>query len=162
VSDYVSVMLRAIEATQNDPARLRSLVYDVARLSLGKHVLATYDRLGSAGLQQHVLDLETAISHVENIAQKQNEDFFKKEPSQEQREAVADLAVQLLDGQVSAPGHSPITVRDSFDETLFDDNRLGKTAVVVHQPSTEIYAGHAEILQPLDFRVPAFGSGPKR
>jgi hypothetical protein len=162
VPDYVSIILRAIQSTQNDPARLRSLVYDVARLSLGKHVLMSYHQLGSAGLQQHVSDLETAIHQVENLAQKQIEDFSKKEPSQEQKEAVADLAVQLLDGKASASDHSAITVRDSFDETIFDETRPDKTAVVVQPLPTEVYAGRAEILQPLDFRLPAFGSGPKR
>src|SRR5215468_11245512 len=89
VSDYVSIILRAIEKTQNDPARLRSLVYDVARLSLGKHVLLTYHQIGSAGLQQHISDLETAIGHVEDIAQKQITNLSTKGPSQEQ---VADLS----------------------------------------------------------------------
>jgi hypothetical protein len=84
VSDYVSIILRTIEKTQNDPARLRSLVYDVARLSLGKHVLLTYHQIGSAGLQQHVSDLETAINHAEDIAQKQIADLSKIEASQKQ------------------------------------------------------------------------------
>jgi hypothetical protein len=162
VSDYVSIILRAIESTQNDPVRLRTLVYDVARLSLGKHVLMTYHQIGSNGLQQHISDLETAIHHVEDIAQKQIEDFSKKEPSQEQKDAVADLAAQLLDGKAISPVHGAIMVRDSFDETVFDETRPDKTAVVVQPLPTEVYAGRAEILQPLDFRIPAFGSGPKR
>jgi hypothetical protein len=245
VSDYVSIILRAIEKTQNDPARLRSLVYDVARLSLGKHVLMTYHQIGSAGLQQHISDLETAINHVEDIAQKQIADLSKKaaqqeqiadlskkaqeqiadlskkaqeqiaklskkaqeqitdsskkepsqemvadllkkeasqaqivskkegsqeqiadlskkEPSQEQKEAVADLAAQLLDGKVSSSDHNAITVRDSFEETIFDDSKSNKMPVLVQPLPTEVYTGRAEILQPLDFRQPAFGSGPKR
>jgi hypothetical protein len=162
VSDYVSIILRAIESTQNDPVRLRTLVYDVARLSLGKHVLTNYHQLGSAGLQQHISDLETAIHHIEDMAQKQIEDFSKKKPSQEQKDAAADLAAQLLDGKARAPDHNAITGRDSFDETIFDETRPHKNAVVVQPLPTEIYTGRAEILQPLDYRVPAFGSGPKR
>jgi hypothetical protein len=172
VSDYVSIILRAIEQTQNDPARLRSLVYDVARLGLGKHVLTTYERIGTAGLQQHILDLETAIHHVEDLAQKQIADHSKESPSQEQKEspsqeqkeAAADLAVQLLEGRLSTPDHTAITVRDSFDAAVFDDDKLSaKTPVVVRPLPIEIYGpGRAEILQPLDFRMPAFGSGPKR
>src|ERR1700732_3923666 len=109
--DYVSVILRAIQSTQNDPARLRSLIYDVARLSLGKHVVMSYHQLGSAGLQQHVSDLETAIHQVENLAQRQIADFSQKKPSVEQKETekkiepkedATDLAAQLLGGQVSA------------------------------------------------------------
>lgn len=231
VSDYISILLRTIEKTQNDPARLRTLVYDVARLSLGKHVLLTYHQIGSAGLQQHISDLETAIGHAEDIAQKQiakkdasqkqiadltkkaqeqiaeiskkaqeqiavlskqtrvqitdsltNEpspeqvadlsnkeasqediaDLANKDASQEQKDAAADLAAQLLEGQVSAPDHSVITVRDSFDEMIFDDSRPNKMPVVVQPLPTEVYTARAEILEPLDFRAPAFGSGPKR
>jgi len=71
------------------------------------------------------------------------------------------LAAQLLEGQVSALDHSALTVRDSFDETIFDDSQLNKMPVVVQPLLTEEYTGRAEILQPLDFRPPAFGSGPK-
>src|SRR6516164_4695811 len=164
VSDYVSIILRAIEQTQNDPARLRSLVYDVARLGLGKHVLTSYERIGTAGLQQHILDLETAIHHVEDLAQKQIADHSKESPSQEQKEAVADLAVQLLEGRLSTPDRTAITVRDSFDAAVFDDDKpSAKTPVVVRPLPIEIYGPErAEILEPLDFRVPAFGSGPRR
>jgi hypothetical protein len=162
VSDYISILLRTIDKTQNDPARLRTLVYDIARLSLGKHVLLTYQQIGSAGLQQHIADLETAISHVEDISQKQLEDLSHKAPSPEQKEAVADLAAQLLDGQVSALDRNGLTVRDSFDEDMFEERKSSKAAVVVHPLPTEIYAPPpAEILQPLQYRVPAFGSGPK-
>jgi hypothetical protein len=220
VSDYVSIILRTIEKTQNDPARLRTLVYDVARLSLGKHVLTTYHQIGSAGLQQHISDLETAINHVEDISQKQIEDFSKKvaaqaqiadlskkvqeqiadlskkaqeqiadlskkaqeqiadssdqssqeqiadisnnDPSEEQKDAAADLAAQLLEGQVSTPDQNGLTVRDWFDEKIFDESRSNETAVVVQPLPTEVYVGRAEVLEPLDFRIPAFGSGPKR
>jgi hypothetical protein len=199
VSDYVSIILRAIEKTQDDPVRLRSLVYDVARLSLGKHVLLTYHQIGSAGLQQHISDLETAINQVEDITQKQIADLSKKkasqeqvadsskqeasqqiadssnkepsqeiadssnkEPSQEQKDAAADLAAQLLEGRLSVPDHTALTVRDSFDETIFDDSPSNKMPVLVQPLATEVYTGRTEILQPLDLRPPAFGSGPKR
>jgi hypothetical protein len=170
VPDYVSVILRAIQSTQNDPARLRSLVYDVARLSLGKHVLMSYHQLGSAGLQQHVSDLETAIHQVENLAQKQIEDFSQKKASVEQKEtekkverkeSAADLAAQLLEGQASASDQTAITVRDSFDDAMFDETRSNRAPVVLQPLPPEVYNPRAEILQPLDFR-PAFGSGPKR
>lgn len=170
VPDYVSVILRAIESTQNDPARLRSLVYDVARLSLGKHVLTSYHQLGSAGLQQHVSDLETAIHQVEHLAQRQIQDFSRKKTSVEQNEAeqkverkggAADLAAQLLDGELSTSDQTAITVRDSFDDAMFDETKSNKTPVVLKPLPPEVYNPRAEILQPLDFR-PAFGSGPKR
>ena len=67
-------MLRAIEDTQGDPARLRKLVYDVTRLSLGKQLLSNYRELGEGGLQKYVVELEIAIKEAERLSQqKENE-----------------------------------------------------------------------------------------
>jgi hypothetical protein len=151
-SEYISMILRAIEQTQNDPAQLRSLVYDVARLSLGKHVLTNYRQLGSDGLQQHVKDLETAIEQVEQQAQK--------------TEAPADSADPLLlDRSVGpAPKHTALVVRDAFGDSLFDEAWSKKTDLVVRQASAEVYrddAGPIQILRPTEIWQPAFGRGPK-
>jgi hypothetical protein len=168
VPDYVSVMLRAIEATQNDPARLRSLVYDVARLSLGKQLLTSYQQLGSAGLQRHVLDLETAINQVENIAQKGIEDFSQKpvDRSAQQSEADSgDLVIQLIEDKNIEPDHTGITVRDSFGGETFEDVWSDPTSVVVRSGALEVYNKDrpvAELLPPLEVWEPAFGRGPKR
>jgi hypothetical protein len=164
-------MLRAIEATQNDPARLRSLVYDVARLSLGKQLLTSYQQLGSAGLQRHVLDLETAINQVENIAQKGIEDFSQKpvDCSAQQSEAGSgDLVIQLIEDKTIEPDHTVTTVRDSFGGEIFDDVWSDQTSVVVRSGAIEVYGKDrqvAELLPPLpslEVWEPTFGRGPKR
>jgi hypothetical protein len=172
VPDYVSIILRAIESTQNDPARLRTLIYDVARLSLGKHVLTSYRQLGSAGLQQHVSDLETAIHQVENLAQRQIEDFLEKgfsrrkrnrEKIERKRRCHDSSCTGFLGGQL-ASDQTAITVRDHWRRGVRRDriNRPVSNKMPVVQPlPPEVYNPRAEILQPLDFR-PAFGSGPKR
>jgi hypothetical protein len=161
-------VLRAIEATQNDPARLRSLVYDVARLSLGKQLLTNYQQLGSAVLQRHVLDLETAINQVENIAQKGIEDFSQKpvDRSAQQSEAGSgDLVIQLIEDKIIEPDHTTITARDSFGGEMFDDVWSERTSVVVRPSALELYNEDrpvAELLPPLEVWEPTFGRGPKR
>jgi len=158
VPEYISILLRTIETTQSDPARLRSLVYDVARLSLGKHVLMNYQRIGSAGLQQHVSDLEAAINHIEEVSQRQLEDFSKNGLSQDQQETAADLEPQFRAHPVSASDDIP----DSFYHTRFDDRPSNKNPLAVHPPDSQLYVlPRAEILQPLEFRVPTFGTGLK-
>jgi len=150
VPEYISILLRTIERTQNDPARLRSLVYDVARLSLGKHVLMNYQQIGSAGLQQHVSDLEAAINRVEDASQKQLEDFSKKGPSPDQQETAVDLDARF-------PGSLPITV---LDQRMFDDRPANKNPLVVQPTASQLYVSpRAEILQPLEFQVPTFSTG---
>jgi hypothetical protein len=67
----------------------------------------------------------------------------------------------LLEGQISTPDQNGLTVRDWFDEKTFNESRSNETAIVVQPLPTEVYTGRAEVLQPLDFRIPAFGSGPK-
>ena len=72
-SDYISIISQAIEKAQNDPAHLRSLVYDTARSCLGKHILANYHELDSVKWCRHMLDLEEAINRIESLSQSANE-----------------------------------------------------------------------------------------
>jgi hypothetical protein len=69
ISDYVSMILRGIEKAETDPAQLRSLVYDIARISahinLGKHVLEGDRRFGITEMKHQLTELEVAIKQVE-------------------------------------------------------------------------------------------------
>src|SRR5580704_15606017 len=67
-TDYVDTILRTIETSRNDPTQLRGLVYDLARVALGKQVLLAYHQLGRDALQEHLRTLERAIEHVEAIS----------------------------------------------------------------------------------------------
>lgn len=106
VSEYISIILRAIESTQNDPARLRQLIYDIARTSLGKQVLTSYAEIGSEGLQHHVSDLEAAIKQVEILARLEA-DLLP-----------ANAHVPLLKGPERPPGHDAIIVSDRRRDDL--------------------------------------------
>lgn len=68
VSDYVSIILRAIDKAQNDPAHMRRLIYDLARISVGRQLLLNYEEIGRDGIQRHVSDLETAIKRAEILS----------------------------------------------------------------------------------------------
>jgi hypothetical protein len=158
VSDYISIILQAIEKTRNDPAQLRGLVYDLARLSLGKQLLTSYHQFGSAGLQQHVLHLETAINQVENIALKQIEDLSQKRvayPFGEGIEGSDDLTSQLIERPVGEPDHIAVVARDAFDEASLGDSWSDR------KPALGPVQG-AELLPPLKYSVLTFGQGPKR
>jgi hypothetical protein len=115
VSDYISIILRAIESTQNDPARLRQLIYDIARTSLGRQVLKSYAEIGSEGLQQQISDLEAAIRQVEILARLEA-DLLP-----------ANAQVPLIEGPARAPGRDAMVVanqrRDdrNVEHSLHDD-----------------------------------------
>jgi hypothetical protein len=68
VSDYISIILRAINQAQNDPAHMRRLIYDLARISVGRQLLLSYEEIGSNGIQRHVSDLEAAIKQAEILS----------------------------------------------------------------------------------------------
>ena len=68
VTDYLSIILRAINKAQNDPAHMRRLVYDLARVSVGRQLLLSYEEVASNGIQRHVSDLEAAIKQAEIIS----------------------------------------------------------------------------------------------
>jgi hypothetical protein len=102
VSDYVSIILRAIESAQNDPARLRQLIYDIARTSLGKQVLQSYAEIGSEGLQQQISDLEAAIRQAEILSRLEAELL----------PAPANSHIPLIEGPASSPDHDAMIVSD--------------------------------------------------
>lgn len=141
-SDYISVILRAIEKAENDPVHLRSLVYDLSRLSLGKHLLNNYRLLGSEGLQRHVQDLEAAINQVEDLSQKQLGDGDK---------------TPLLEPAAHSPNQTAITVRDSFSDSIFDDSWLDNAPVLLRQGSDDLIRdtrGVTKILRPSEIWEP--------
>ena len=73
ISEYISVLSQAVEAAENDPAQLRGLVYDLARLRLGGQGMSSYSQTASVDLLRHLLMLEIAISRVEIISRLENE-----------------------------------------------------------------------------------------
>lgn len=166
VSSYISVILRAIDKAHNDPAQLRELIYDAARLSLGKQLLENYEQVGSAGLQRHLHDLEVAINQVEGFAQNKLADFSK------------GLADDLVKGGAKADDSArrseqssrALVVQDFFGESIFQDTGADqesfaaqKTGAGVAPASTEIYREvKAEILGPIRGWEPIFGTGPRR
>src|ERR1700691_425559 len=76
ISDYVSLIWRGIEKAEADPAQLRSLVYDIARISahinLGKHVLEGDRRFGITEMKHQLTELEVAIKQVELFSRLEN------------------------------------------------------------------------------------------
>jgi hypothetical protein len=148
-ADYISVILRAIEKAENDPVHLRSLIYDLSRLSLGKHLLNNYRLLGSEGLQRHLHDLETAINQIEDMSQKQLADPSK---------------VPRLEPAVRSSSQAVITVRDSFGDAIFDDGWLDNAPVALRQGSDGVVhdtRGVTKILQPSEIWQPGFARDPK-
>jgi hypothetical protein len=168
VTGYISVVLRAIENTQDDPVQLRGLVYDLARLSLGKHLLANYQELGSAGLQQHLKALETAINHVEGQAQNQLESSPNKSITGPSGEGIApsvDAAQVSNERKNEIDDANQVTVRDAFADAIFEDvsSDQSTNAVVVRPATTEIYREvKPEFLEPIKAWEPIFGHGSRR
>jgi len=100
VVDYLSIIVKAIERAQNDPAELRSLVYNVARLNLGKQILIRYHEIGGAEFQRHILDLETAIGEAERLWR------------QEHQLQADHRDVQLLSAPDGSADHTAVANRD--------------------------------------------------
>jgi hypothetical protein len=164
VTGYISVILRAIENTQDDPAQLRGLVYDLARLSLGKHLLANYEQLGTTGLRQHLKALETAIDQIEGSAQNRLESFVRDPIDGPPAEGIAssvDVDEVSTETKSEARDSEEITVRDAFEDAIFEDASppVQRTNAVVIRPApTEIYrAVKPEFLEPIRAWEPIFG-----
>jgi hypothetical protein len=127
VSDYTSIILRAIEEAQNDPARLRQLIYDIARTSLGKQVLIRYSEIGSEGLQQQISSLETAIRRVEILARLESELIPH------------DSEVPLIEGPVSLLDHDSVIVSDPLDDSSGGKSRHSNEIIVAATTPPSVY-----------------------
>jgi hypothetical protein len=152
-SDYASVIARTIENAQNDPAQLRSLVYDIARSCLGRHILTNYHELGGAMGYRHMLELEEAINQVESLSQRANE------------ARTDDPSVQLLNGPANSPDHNALVVREPLSDATTNEVRQDNPPVMLQPTPTEIHRIDEqvpEIIQPSEIWALAFGSGPKR
>jgi hypothetical protein len=153
-SDYVSVIARTIENAQNDPAQLRSLVYDIARSCLGRHILTNYHELGGVKGYRHMLDLENAISQVESFSQRANEVL------------AGGSTMQIPKQPANSPDHNALIVREpQSNATAASENNKDNPPVTAQPTPTEIYRVEEqfpEIVQPSEIWAPVFGSGPKR
>jgi hypothetical protein len=69
--DFYSVLLRVIDSTKNDPAYLRSLIYELARSKLYREAFIADMRMSE--VRQHLLALESAIDRVEAISQEESD-----------------------------------------------------------------------------------------
>jgi hypothetical protein len=140
VSEYVSIILRAIDATQHNPAELRRLVYDVTRINLGKLVLSRYNELGSAGLQKYLVALELAIKEAEGIC----------------RERDKELPPPLLDQPLL--GRSAISADNA---AVIADDQPRANSLSALSLSREVRAS-PEVLSPIEIWEPAFGRTKRR
>jgi hypothetical protein len=153
ISEYISVLSQAVDAAENDPAQLRGLVYDLARLRLGGQSTSSYSQTGNVELLHHLLMLEIAISRVEIVSRLENEVVPR----------LANDGGALLSTNQSAATH----VEDPAFDRLSDDAPSQQylrheRSLVVKQPSKEVFCEanppafltDAQILQPAQAQEP--------
>ena len=68
MAEYYAVLVRKIRETGDDPAKMREVVYEAARLALRWQVQEQWPRMGASESRRHVSDLEEAIARVEATA----------------------------------------------------------------------------------------------
>ena len=63
--DYYGIISHAVQTSSENPYQARQAIYDLARMSLHREVVAQYPPIEEAELQRHSLALENAIEKVE-------------------------------------------------------------------------------------------------
>jgi hypothetical protein len=152
ISEYISVLSQAVDAAENNPAQLRALVYDLARLRLGGQSTSSYSQTGNVELLHHLLMLEIAISRVEIVSRLENEVVPR----------LANDGGALLSINQSVATH----VEDPSFDQLSDDATSQQylrheRSLVVTQSSTEVFCEappafltEAHILRPAQAQEP--------
>jgi hypothetical protein len=153
MSSYISVLVRAIEATKNDPAQLRNLVYELARVSLGKQILMRHGQMDAPELHQHLYSLEAAIKKVEVLLE---EDELLLPQNAE---------LPLIEGPVDLMDQG--VIGDELEKTTFDDGPVSSNTLVIRRTPGDLSneaPGHSTFLEPSQHWQPVytFGRSPKR
>ena len=66
-ANYHTALMRVIQATTKDPAQLRSLVYELARIKLRRETWLQDLPLSQAEAKEHLRALESAIADIESV-----------------------------------------------------------------------------------------------
>ena len=97
VLDYQLVLTGVIEQVQNDPSRLRALVYELARINLKREAFASYPTIKRAGAERQLAELERAIERVEANAETETATAFL--PALVERPEPARQAPAMIDSE---------------------------------------------------------------
>src|SRR5258705_11159611 len=76
--DYYAVLRRKIRDASEDPAKMREVVYEAARLALRRQVHAQRPPLSIVETERHISELEDAIARLEAEAA----DLGNREPAE--------------------------------------------------------------------------------
>jgi hypothetical protein len=71
--DFSLVLARVIGSIENDPAQMRNVVYELARIKLEREVWQRHPPLSMAEIRQLMLSLDTAINCVESVSLRHDE-----------------------------------------------------------------------------------------
>ena len=98
--DYYSILLEAINATKQNSAQLRALVYERARFNLKRDVLFGYSSMGLADVVRQIDEFERAVARIEANAvdDPPNLPYREHEPTDSafDSDAKPSTAVQVL------------------------------------------------------------------
>ena len=107
--DFSLVLARVIGSIENDPAQLRNVVYELARIKLEREVWQRHPPLSMAEIRQLMLSLDTAINCVESVSLRHDES-----------RALRSLD-RLIESSGTRPNHSISNERKpvlTFDQSL--------------------------------------------
>ena len=93
MSSYSSLLERKIKEIEHDPAEMRQVVYDVARLALKQQLYAQRPPLKSTDIQHSLSDLEAAIERVESQSAHSHRQATIDPLGEVRRDVAADKAV---------------------------------------------------------------------
>ncbi|MGA9082967.1 MAG: hypothetical protein WB390_10975 [Pseudolabrys sp.] len=123
--DYYSILLEAINATKQNSAQLRALVYERARFNLKRDVLFGYSSMGLADVVRQIDEFERAVVRIEANAVDDPPHLPHREQAYRDHDEPADIAhetdakpgttVQVLPPEPVAPLYAGLTPNQRAD-----------------------------------------------
>ena len=130
ISEYISVISQAVDAAEKDPAQLRGLVYDLARLRLTEQSVTSYAQMGNVELLHHLLMLEIAINRVEILSRLENKVVAQLEND-------GGIFHSIKESIVSHDRASTLDRGPTDDATSLEHFQHGRS-LVVNRPSRDV------------------------
>ena len=123
--DYYSILLEAINATKQNSAQLRALVYERARFNLKRDVLFGYSSMGLADVVRQIDEFERAVVRIEANAVDDPPHLPHREQAYRDHDEPADIAhetdakpgttVQVLPPEPVPPLYAGLTSNQRAD-----------------------------------------------
>ena len=118
--DYYSILLEAIERAKQNPAQVRTLVYERALFNLKRDVLFGHSSMGLADVVRQIYEFEFAVARIEvNATDEESSQAYRKQEPRLTAQVKSRDTVQILPPKAMPPLYAGLKEIQRTDSAQF-------------------------------------------